>query len=357
LASLFLVGCASSSKQPQALLRFSYEQPQMGVPFRIVLYARSEAVAESAARAAFDRVAQLNSIMSDYETDSELSKLARSSEEGSPEVAVSNDLWNVLERSQRLAEETGGAFDITIGPCAALWRKARREQRLPDPTRLETARIKVGYQNLVLKKSRRTVRLLKFGMRLDLGGIAKGYAADEALKILRAHGVTRALVAASGDIALGNPPPGEKGWKMEIIGYDKPSGPPSQIVILSNCGVSTSGDSSQRLEIDGTRYSHILNPFTCIGITNHALATVIAKDCTTSDSLETPLTILPPSEGLKLAAKYNAAARIVQLDHGESIIRQNRRFQNLAPHIQNLHQNARPLTLSNRYQREIRSYE
>ncbi len=298
----------------------------MGVPVSIVLYASSEAAAEAAARAAFERVAQLNAIMSDYETDSELSKLSRSSEEGSPEMRVSEDLWKVLTLSRRLARETAGAFDITIGPCAALWRRARREQRFPDAERLEKARAKVGYQNLVLNESNRTARLLKYGMRLDLGGIAKGYAADEALKTLRAHGVRHALVAASGDIALGDAPPGEKGWRVEIIGYDGAGGPPSEIAVLANCGVSTSGDSSQRLEVNGVRYSHILNPATCVGMTNHALATVIAKDCTTSDSLETPMTILEPAEGLRLAAKYAAAARIVQLEGDAPVVKQNRRF-------------------------------
>jgi FAD:protein FMN transferase len=332
---LLFLGCSSTSdpkresksRSDTALRRFEYEQPQMGVPFRIVLYAASEEVAETAARAAFGRVAELNAIMSDYETDSEVSRLSRSSEEGSPEVPVSADLWNVLSFSQELARNTGGAFDITIGPCAALWRKARREQQFPDAARLAAARDKVGHQNLVLNKSRRSARLLKFGMRLDLGGIAKGYAADEALKTLRSHRITRALVAASGDLALGDPPPRAKGWKIEIIGYDQPEGTPSRTVVLANCGVSTSGDSVQRLEIDGVRYSHILDPATCVGATNQALATVIAKNCMISDSVATPLTLLAPTEGLRLADKYNAAARVVRLENGRPVLYQNGRFE------------------------------
>jgi thiamine biosynthesis lipoprotein len=315
------------AKRSTDLQRYEYEQPEMGVPFRIVLYAKSESLAETAAGAAFNRVAQLNAIMSDYETDSELSKLSRSSEEGSPEVPVSEDLWNVLSFAQELSEKSAGAFDITIGPCSALWRQARREQRFPDATRLESARQKVGYQNLVLNKSRRTARLLKYGMRLDLGGIAKGYAADEALKVLRRYKVNRALVAASGDLALGDAPPDVKGWKIEIIGYDQPNSAPSRVILLANCGVSTSGDFYQRLEINGVRYSHIVNPVACIGLTNQALATVIADDCITSDSVATPLTMLEPAEGLRLVNDYNAAARIVRLENGRPILYQNRRFE------------------------------
>ena len=332
-----LTGCTSTpdskSKASTSLRRYEYEQPQMGVPFRIVLYAKSEVTAETAARAAFERVAQLNAIMSDYETDSELSRLSRSSEEGSPEVSVSEDLWNVLSFAQELSRETGGAFDITIGPCSALWRKARREQRLPDAARLENARQKVGYQNLVLNKSRRTARLLKYGMRLDLGGIAKGYAADEALKVLRRHEVTRALVAASGDLALGSPPPDAKGWKIEIIGYDQPSGPPSRVALLANCGVSSSGDLYQRLQITGVRYSHILDPFTCVGVTNRSLASVVAKNAMTADAVATPMTILAPAEGLRLADEYNAAARVVRIENEKPVAHQNRRFQNQISHL------------------------
>jgi thiamine biosynthesis lipoprotein len=326
--ALSLTGCVSLPRSPNVaeLQRYEFEQPQMGVPFRMVLYAKSELSAQNAAEAAFARIGELNATMSDYETDSELSKLSRSSEQGSPEVKLSDDLWLVLQRAQRLAQETGGAFDATVGPCVALWRNARREQEFPDPVRLDNARRKVGFQNLVLDEKSRSARLLRFGMRLDLGAIAKGYAADEALETLREHGINRALVAASGDLALGDSPPGEKGWKVEIAGYDQPNGPPSSIALLANCGVATSGDLFQRLELNGVRYSHILNPFTCVGMTNHAVATVIAKDSITADSLATAMTVLEPTSALKVANRYNAAVRIVRLEKETPVLTQNRRF-------------------------------
>lgn len=326
-AAVLLAGCASVPEP--SLTRHEYEQPQMGVPFRMVLYAPSEAIAEQAARVAFARIAELNAIMSDYETDSELSRLSRSSEQGAPEVPVSADLWKVLERSQRLARETDGAFDITIGPCVGLWRKARRDKEFPDATRLENARKKVGYQNLELNSAKRSARLVRYGMRLDLGAIAKGYAADEALRTLREHGIRRALVAASGDLALGDPPPGEKGWRVEIAGYDRPDGPPSAITRMANCGVATSGDLFQRVELNGVRYSHILDPFTCVGMTNHALATVIAEDCMTADSLATAMTIMEAGPALRIADRYEAAVRVVRMMGTESktpVLSQNRRF-------------------------------
>lgn len=324
LISVLLVGCTSLPEQTWK--RHEFEQPQMGVPFRIVLYAPSDEIAERAAKSAFERIAELNAIMSDYETDSELSKLSRSSEQGSPEIPVSPDLWEVLARGQKLAKETGGAFDMTIGPCVALWRKARREKEFPDATRLENARKKVGYENLVLNESKRSARLLRVGMRLDLGAIAKGYAADEALRTLREEGINRALIAASGDLALGDPPPGEKGWKVEITGYDQPNGPASGMTQLANCGIATSGDLFQRVELNGVRYSHILDPFTCLGMTNHPLATVIAADCMTADSLATAVTVLEPGRAMEIAERYRASARLVRLENETPVLYQNRRF-------------------------------
>jgi thiamine biosynthesis lipoprotein len=329
LAAFLALGCAAPKVNPPDLARFEFEEPQMGVPFRIVLYAAGPREAERAADAAFQRVSELNAIMSDYETDSEVSKLSRSSEEDSLAAPLSEDLWTVINAGQRLAELSEGAFDMTVGPAVALWRKARREKELPDPARLENARSKVGYRHLVLDPKTKTARLRRFGMRLDLGAIAKGYAADEALEVLREHGIARALVAASGDLALGDAPPGAEGWRVEIVGYDRTNAPLSKILYLSNRGVATSGDLFQRLEIGSVRYSHILNPFTGVGMTNHALATVIASDCMTADMLATTCTILPPERSLPLAARYDAAVRVIRMEKETPVARENRRFRKL----------------------------
>ena len=150
-----VAGCRSTG--PEHLARFESSKPQMGAPFRIVLYARDAVQAETAAQAAFRRVEALNQILSDYETDSELSRLSRTAGSGKA-VPVSNDLWRVLVQAQRFAELSNGAFDITVGPCVNLWRKARREKKLPDPARLAEALRAVGYRKLELRN--RTARLL-----------------------------------------------------------------------------------------------------------------------------------------------------------------------------------------------------
>ena len=153
----------------------------MGVPFRMTFYAPDEATAKKAAAAAFERVEILNGILSDYDPDSELSRLSRTSGQGRA-VGVSTELWKMLTLSQKIAECSEGAFDITIGPLVNLWRNARRKRELPAPERIAEMQQRIGYRHLHLDPSARTAQLDLPEMRLDLGGIAKGYAVDAALR-------------------------------------------------------------------------------------------------------------------------------------------------------------------------------
>lgn len=308
--TILVSSCASRSSQ--ALNRYEFQQPQMGVPFRIILYATDAEAAEKAANAAFARFKQLNDIMSDYDYESELSTLSRTSGSGRA-VKVSDDLWSVLTQAQEWSERSRGAFDVTVGPCVNLWRKARREGKMPDPNRLAEARKAVGYEKVRLNLKDRTVKLLVPNMRLDLGGIAKGYAADEGLKVLGKHGIRRAMVAAAGDMAFGEAPPGKKGWSVEVASLDVTNAPPSELVFLSHAALSTSGDLFQHLEIDGKRYSHVIDPRTGIGLTDHSLVTVIAKNSTTADSISKVVSVLGPVKGLKLVESLpGVAARILR---------------------------------------------
>ena len=320
--------CARSTfpRHTGDLQRYEFSEPQMGLPFRIVVYARHKPTADAGARAAFDRIKQLNDILSDYEDDSELSRLSRMAGAGQ-EVKVSDELCLVLKRAQKLAEQTDGAFDVTVGPVVSLWRKARREQKLPDAARLAQALQAVGHQKLRLDSRRHTVELLAPRMRLDLGAIAKGYAADEALKVLRRRGITRALVAGGGDMALGDPPPGKKGWRIEIAPLDTTNAPPARFVLLANAGLATSGDVFQHVAIDGKRYSHIVDPRTGIGLTDHSLVTVIAPDGITADSLATAVSVLGPEKGKKLIENTKGAAVQIVRQPGEKIeITESSRF-------------------------------
>lgn len=292
-----LSGAALISSQCET--RFEFSQPQMGVPFRIVLYAPDERAARDASEAAFARIEEMNGILSDYEFDSELSRLSRSSGSGTA-VRISEELWPILIRSQELARRSDGAFDITVGPSVSLWRRARRKRELPAIDLLRKTRDRAGFLNLRLDAQKRSATLLLEGMRLDLGGIAKGYAVDQAMLILKKRGLTHALVAADGDIRVGDPPLGKTGWQIGLAALDVDAAPGSEIVLLSNAAISTSGDLSQRLEIEGKRYSHIVDPRTGIGLTDHSLVTVVAEDSMTADSLATTISVLGPKLGLEL---------------------------------------------------------
>src|SRR5262245_33257128 len=179
--------------------RYEFESKHMGTIFRIVLHASDESTAKKAADAAFARVKELDDCMSDYKPSSELMRLCKrfATEIGEP-VPVSKDLLHVLNEAQELSRKSDGAFDVTVGPVVQLWRLARRTQELPDAKEFAAARAKVGFEKVKLDPAKQTVQLITPGMQVDLGGIAKGYAADQALKLLREkYGITSALVAAA----------------------------------------------------------------------------------------------------------------------------------------------------------------
>ena len=307
------------------LKRFESTQPQMGVPFKIILYAPDSDAAKGAFQAAFSRIAELNRVLSDYDSDSELSRLSRASPTASP-VRVSDPLWIVLERSQALAARTEGAFDVTVGPYVRLWRRARRAGEMPSTQRLAEAKAAVGYQLMQLDPATHGVRLAKPNMRLDLGGIAMGFAVDETLKLLRERGITRVLVDASGDIGVGDAPPGKQGWTIDAVPLAS-EGTPRRKVLLANAAITTAGDAFQHVVIDGRRYSHIVDPRTGLGMTNSLGVAVIARDCITADSLDTAISVMGAGAGMALVEETpGAAAFILQPTAAGVETHESRRF-------------------------------
>ncbi len=155
-------------------------------------------------------------------------------------------------------------------------------------------------------------------MQLDLGGIAKGYAADEALKVLNKHGIQSALVAAGGDIRVGDAPPGSNGWRVAIAPLKPGQEKPSEQLLLKNAAVSTSGDAEQYVEIDGKRYSHIVDPKTGIGLVGRMSVTVVARSGISSDSLTKVVCVLGPEKGMKLLeTQEGVSARMLRLKGDE----------------------------------------
>jgi len=330
LTLIWLLSTAMPAGGPQqpALERFEFTQVEMAAPIRIVLYAPDRTAADKGAKAAFARVHQLSGLMSDYDPQSELRQFCLTAGQGKP-VTISDDLWRVLCQAQRLSDRCGGAFDVTVAPVVKLWRRARRRGQLPSAKRLEEARKLVDYRLLRLGTKQRTAELLKPGMRLDLGGIAKGLAADEALAVLRRQGITRALVDAGGDLRLGDPPPGKPGWRIGVAALEADA-PPQCYLWLRGVAIATSGDTWQYVEIGGRRYSHIVDPRTGLGLTDRSSVTVIAPDCTTADGLASAVSVLGPEAGLKLIDRTpGAAALILRAPDGTLQTYESRRWKDL----------------------------
>jgi FAD:protein FMN transferase len=305
---LLAAGMLEAQAPPPAPVpvRVELSEPHMGTLARIVTYAADEAVARAGARAAFDRIAALDATLSDYRNDSELMRL--SARAGSGPLAVSADLFTVLAAGQRLAERTDGAFDVTCGALTRLWRGARRLGELSATFRIDEARSVSGYRFLRLDAAARTVELTRPGLRLDVGGIAKGYAVDAALATLRARGLSASLVALGGDIGVGDAPPGKPGWRIDIEPLEIDGAPTIGPMVLTRAAVSTAGDAEQWMTVDGVRYSHILDPRTGRPMIGRSSTTVMARTGLDADGLDTALALVGPDAGAAIVGEVDGAA-------------------------------------------------
>ena len=288
------------------LPRFEFTQPHMGTSARIVLHAPDAAMAQRAADAGFARIRRLDAVLSDYRDDSELNRLAAHADRGP--MPIGDDLFAVLQAAQSLAQRSGGAFDVTRGAVTRLWRQARRLDEAPDPARLEAALAAGDWRDLRLDPDARTATLARPGLRLDLGGIAKGYAAEQALRAVQDAGAPSALVALGGDIAIGAPPPDAAGWRIDVAALDVPGAPPGPALLLHDAAVSTAGDAEQWIDIGGVRYSHVLDARSGRPLDFRSTTTVVARRGLQADGLDTAASVLGAEAGLRLVDAVPGAA-------------------------------------------------
>lgn len=321
-AGLSAVGRADDD----ALTPYQRIEPHMGTKFILTVYAESQQQASAAIEAASRRIAEIEQRMSDYRPDSEIRQLARQAPTREP-LPISADLREVLAASRRIGAATDGAFDITVGRLSELWRGARSSNQLPDPRQTAEALKGVGLQRWRLSEG--GVELLQRDMRLDLGGIAKGYALDEALQAMRDAGVGQALINGGGDIVAGDAPPGRDAWRVAVASLEA-DGEPRWTVPLVNGSVCTSGDAWQHVEIDGRRYSHLLDPKTGRGVEGRHAATVVAPTAMAADAWASALCVLGPA-GLKaIAVEKDTAAVITVVEQGKPRQAWNPRFKTIA---------------------------
>jgi thiamine biosynthesis lipoprotein len=290
--------------------RYQAQEPHMGTNFHIALYSDETATANRALELAMAEIGRIDRALSNFLSDSELSLLCRSAPHGTP-VAASEHLLTVLKTADEISRKSDGAFDATIGPVTKLWRRASRQHKLPDSEQLREALELVDYRNVFIDVTHHKVALAKAGIQLDLGGIAKGYAADRALLVLRQQGIQVGLVNGGGGLATMGTPPGELGWKVTLAPL-APGGPTPSITVQS-AGIATSGDKWQFAEIDGKRYSHIIDPRTGLGLTERRAVSVIARNGMLADAWATALSVLDPQAAINLANQEPDVQALISL--------------------------------------------
>jgi len=307
-ALIAVAALALPAAAPAEPARHELSHGAMGTLFRVIIYG-PEREATEAAHAAFHRIDALEAALSDYRAASELRRLER--EAASAPFAPGSDLLAVLEEAQRIARGTDGAFDPTVGALTRLWRWAARRGIEPPAARLAEARATVGYGALRIDPSSRTVTIDRPGVRLDLGGIAKGYAVDAAYAVLERRGFPAALVDGGGDLRIGHAPPGSDGWRVALprAGAD---GIEWQTTTLADVSVATSGGTYRTVGTAAERRSHVLDPRTGRGVPAGRISTVMAATAMRADALASALDVLGQA-GLETVRTLGASdARIIE---------------------------------------------
>ncbi len=297
----------------------------MGTTMKIEAVSRSLSKDElnRAVLDAIEAAKKVDGLMSTWRDDSEISKLNRA---GPGEwVALSPETYEVLVKAVNVSKKTGGAFDVTVGPLVDLWGFGAKSPavvtKAPTDEQVEAAKAAVGYEHILVDANNRRAARDAAGVEVDLGGIAKGYAVDLAIAVLKDRGVKDALVEIGGETAaIGLTEKGEP-W---LIGIRHPNRPPPRFLTtvgLENGVIATSGDYFNVYELKGRLYSHIIDPTTGKPITNNVCSvTVLAKECALADALATGLMVMGPEEGMKLVESMPGVEAIIAWRTGKDTI-------------------------------------
>lgn len=280
--------------------RFEYTHQQMGTQIGLVLYASDRQKADSVSVLAFQRIDELNAVLSDYLVNSELNLLTS---RRPATYEVSDDLYRVLKKADSVSRLTEGAFDVTIGPLIRLWRKARLNKKMPGRTELTKAKETVGY-DLLQSIAPNKVRLTVEGMRLDLGGIGKGFAADEVIGILEMNGIYSGLIDMGGDIRVSGPPPEREYWILGFSYFDRQGKECFQKIKLKDGAVATSGNLYQFVEINGRKFSHIVNPKSGMALKDGIQVTTISRSAAEADAFASAFSVIGLGQSVLRDADY-----------------------------------------------------
>ena len=276
----------------------------MGTFSRVVVIADSQRKARACIEAVFETQERIEALMSYHRADSELNTVNRYAAD--KPIPVNPMTFEVLQQAVHFSELSGGAFDVTVGPLVDLWRQAGETDDPPTQEALAKARAKVGYGKLLLDEKKVTVQFAVAGMRIDLGGIAKGYAVDKCVRAMIKRGALGGMVDLGGNIrCFGRPPQGREHWRVGLqdpnVAPDDLAGPePLMVLTITDESVATSGDYRRFVNVHGEKQSHILDTHTGRGAAKLASVTIIAPDATSADALSTAVSVLGQEKGLDL---------------------------------------------------------
>lgn len=293
---------------------YEYEFAALGTRVSLQAFHADEGLVERTFLEAEQRVRELESILSDYRADSETRQLSELASQ--KPVSVSAPLWSVLLQSEKWYQLSDGAFDSSLGSLTKLWRRYRRRQQVPPQDLVQQALAQSGWSHVQLDHTARTVHLANDKVQFDFGGIGKGFIIDEVFQLLHGRGLTCCMVNISGNLRVGEAPAGRTGWRIEIAPA-KPGAPALRRIELRQQAIATSGDLWQYVEVNGVRYSHILNPQTGMGVPGPITATAVAGNATDADAMATAACILNSKRALEIAGKLGIELLVAKAAENE----------------------------------------
>lgn len=284
---------------------FKQSEGIMGTPINVELWSHSEQLANNCTKKVMQEMRRIDSLMSPHKPESELAIVnSRASHQA---VKIGAELFKLIERSIELSKLSNGAFDITFASIGYQY-DYRKSQR-PSDQQIKNQLDRINYRHIILDKQKSTVSFAKQGVRIDLGGIAKGYAVDNGISLLKDCGIKRALISAGGDSRI----LGDRKGRPWMTGIRDPRKKDKSVLVipLSDTAVSTSGDYERYFIKDGVRYHHILSPKTGKSTASTRSVTVLGPDTVTTDGLSTTIFVLGPVKGLALAERLEGIDAVI----------------------------------------------
>jgi thiamine biosynthesis lipoprotein len=297
----------------------------MGNRFEISVVADDQEWANVRIDEAVAEIQRIEKLLTTFDESSQTNLVNRNA--GIGPVKVDREVFNIIQRSQRISLLTQGAFDITYGSIdKKLWNFDQHMTSLPDPKTAKQLVRLINYRNVLLDETNCTVFLKEKGMRIGFGGIGKGYAAESAKHVMQENGVKSGIVNASGDLTAWGYQPNGKPWTIGIANPDK-AGQAFSHLEITNMAVATSGNYEKFIMIDGKKYSHTINPKTGLPVTGIKSVTIISPNAEIADAMATPVMIMGISVGLDMINQVKGLGCIVIDDNNRIFTSKNIQLQ------------------------------